>query len=152
MRIAIGRVKVAFIAKENLVRAEDTGPVVQHLAEFTDETIGEGEGLGAWTDDRHVQRKDVPELGQLVQFGTLEEVSDPAQAGIILQREGGARIGAFRTEFAEFVKSESLSAPADAHLREKDWPATLESNGERDDRHDRAEQDQSRQGNRDIKD
>src|SRR5690349_20539397 len=46
MRIAIGRVKVAFIAKENLVRAEDTGPVVQHLAEFTDETIGEGEGRG----------------------------------------------------------------------------------------------------------
>ena len=77
--------------------------------------------LRAGADEAHVTFQDVEELGDFINTGAAQEVTETGDPGIVW---GGSGASIFRVQLhaAELVNRERLSTPTDPGLAEKNIP------------------------------
>ena len=89
--------------------------------------------FGAGTDERHVPAQHVPELRQLVDLESSQEVPEREHARVVRSGDRARRRPLLDAHGAELVHDERLAAPADARGEVEDRAPTLEPHADRGD-------------------
>src|SRR5438105_10642448 len=120
----------SLVGEGELGQARDARPQSQDLAEAFLLKCNESGILGPRPDKAHLAREDVPELGNLIELGTGQELAETVQAHVLCRRQRKAgRAGMHLPELEHEQRPTVLASTA---TTEEDPPGALESNRQRD--------------------
>ena len=119
------------------------------LHDLVDEVLA----LRAWTHERHVAHKHVPQLGEFVDVVLAEKTLKLRRFHTVaLRHELRTLVFHHSAQRAELVDGERLATIADTLLSEKHRTVFLDNHDEGDDKEHREEDDKSEQGTDKIRD